>query len=293
MTTQVTRSGPSASAAISATSAESIPPETRDQDALEAVLGRRSRAGRARAPRRPRRPREQRGWRRRRCAARRRRACETAGAPGPGGEPPRPRRDDPARELEVADDAAPRSNWAARASHLARRPSTTRLWPSKTSSSCPPTRLQSANAAPVSRGALGEHPLALGALAAVIGGGRRVDDQARAGQRLDRRRRAREPDVLADRQPDRGPAELDQRRGRTGLEVAPLVEDPVVGEQHLAVDALDAAVGEHGEPSCGRAAFGSANPTRATIPSTSAASASSAAPPASRKWRFSHRSSAG
>ena len=50
--------------------------------------------------------------------------------------------------------------------------------------------------------ALGEHPLALGALAGVVGRGRDVEDQRRAGQRLVAGRRAGLPDVLADGQPD-------------------------------------------------------------------------------------------
>ena len=58
------------------------------------------------------------------------------------------------------------------------------------------------DAGDVLAGALGEHPLALGALAGVVGRGGDVDDQRRAGQRLVAGRRAGLPDVLADRQPD-------------------------------------------------------------------------------------------
>ena len=53
-------------------------------------------------------------------------------------------------------------------------------------------------------GALGEHPLALAALADVVGGGGDVDDQGGPGEGLVAGRRAGLPDVLADRQPERG-----------------------------------------------------------------------------------------
>ena len=93
---------------------------------------------------------------------------------------------------------------------------------------------------------LAEHPLALRALAVVVRGGRQVDDDLGAGERLGGGRRPRLPDVLADRQADRGAVDLDRRRRVTDLEVALLVEDAVVGQAQLAVDAGDIAVGEHG-----------------------------------------------
>ena len=93
--------------------------------------------------------------------------------------------------------------------------------------------------------ALADHQLALEPLAGVVGGGREVDDQRGTGQRHVGARRTRLPDVLADRDPDAMLAELDQRTGAAGLEVALLVEDAVVGQQDLAVDARHAPVGEH------------------------------------------------
>ena len=66
--------------------------------------------------------------------------------------------------------------------------------------------------AEVVAGALGEHPLALEALAGVVGRGGDVDDQRRAGARLVGGGRAGLPDVLADRQAELVLAELDQRR---------------------------------------------------------------------------------
>ncbi len=95
-------------------------------------------------------------------------------------------------------------------------------------------------------GSLGEHALALGALAGVVGGCGDVDDQPRAVGRLLGGRGAGQPDVLTDRQPDQPPADLDRRSRGSRLEVAPLVEHAVVGQMNLAVDRLDRAVGEHG-----------------------------------------------
>ena len=92
---------------------------------------------------------------------------------------------------------------------------------------------------------LGQHALARGALAAVVGRGARVDDQRRAGQRLVGRRRARDPQVLADRQADPRVPELQHRAAVAGLEVALLVGDAVVPQPGLAVDRLDLAVGQH------------------------------------------------
>jgi hypothetical protein len=94
---------------------------------------------------------------------------------------------------------------------------------------------------------LDEHLLALAALAREVGGRRCVHDQRRAGERLLLRRMAGGPDVLADRQPDPRGAEVDHHRVVARLEVALLVEDAVVGEQGLAVDRRNLAIGEHGE----------------------------------------------
>ena len=64
--------------------------------------------------------------------------------------------------------------------------------------------------------------------------------------------RAGVPDVLADRQADQRAVDLDQRRLRARLEVAALVEDPVVGQIALAVDRPHLAAGENGERVVGR-----------------------------------------
>ena len=94
----------------------------------------------------------------------------------------------------------------------------------------------------VGAGPLREHLLALDALAAQVGRARRVQEELRPGLRLQRAGRPRLPEVLADREPEARSAELDQLRLATGLEVADLVEDAVVGEPVLAVDGLDLAV---------------------------------------------------
>ena len=117
MTTQVTRSGPRASTASSATSAESIPPERASADVAEAVL--RDVVAQA--------------------------EDERAVDLGEVGE----RLGDPARagRQATSQTSSSSSNCAARAitSPLGSR---TKLWPSKTSSSWPPTRLQKAKWAP-------------------------------------------------------------------------------------------------------------------------------------------------
>ena len=214
MLTQVTRSGPSASTASSATSAESMPAGEAEHHALEAVLvhvvaqagaqrgvdlllgaeHRRHRAAhlRPRAARRSARPAATGvGARRRRARARtavrwrgsRRRAAATA----PG---------------STVQSVSASSNCGARATTSPSWSSAT-LWPSKTSSSWPPTRVAEQDRRQVVARALDEHPLALRALAGVVGRGRQVHDHLRAGQRLGGGRRPRLPDVLADREPDR------------------------------------------------------------------------------------------
>ena len=79
----------------------------------------------------------------------------------------------------------------------------------------------------------------------MVGGARGVRDQPRPLGRLDRGRRPLDPDVLADRQPDLGPADIDRHRLIAGSEVALLVEDGVVRQPALAIDVAHAAVGEH------------------------------------------------
>lgn len=74
-----------------------------------------------------------------------------------------------------------------------------------------------------------------------------IGDDRRARVGLGLSGRARRPSVLADRQPDPGPGDLDHLVVGPRDEVALLVEDRVVGEAVLAVDALDGAIGEDGE----------------------------------------------
>ena len=105
----------------------------------------------------------------------------------------------------------------------------------------------------VGAGAGGEHLLALASLAAVVGGARGVRDQLGARRRLGRGGRALDPAVLADRQPDLRPGDLDRLSLAPRDEVALLVEDGVVGEAVLAVDGGDLPVGEHREGVVGAA----------------------------------------
>ena len=95
-------------------------------------------------------------------------------------------------------------------------------------------------------GSLGEHPLTLGALARVVGGGRDVDDQPGARQCLLAGRRTGLPDVLADGQTDPLRADVDDRPRLAGLEVPLLVEDAIVGQVDLAVDRMHRSAGQQG-----------------------------------------------
>ena len=94
--------------------------------------------------------------------------------------------------------------------------------------------------------ALDDHALAPRPLALVVRRRGDVDHEVGAGERLLEQRRAGDPDVLADGQPDGHAVDLDQRAAPARLEVADLVEDAVVGQADLAVDRLHAAVGEDG-----------------------------------------------
>jgi hypothetical protein len=96
---------------------------------------------------------------------------------------------------------------------------------------------------PVGAGSLGQHRLPGGCLAAGVGRARRVDDQPRTRGGLVGLGRARDPDVLADRQADRDARDIDHQRLGARLEVAALVEDGVVREMALAVDGRDPAAG--------------------------------------------------
>ena len=89
-----------------------------------------------------------------------------------------------------------------------------------------------------------QHLLALAVLADVERRGRDVGDELRAGEREVGRGRAGLPDVLADRRADQDVAEAQQEQVAAGREVAVLVEDAVVRQVALAVDAADLAVGE-------------------------------------------------
>ena len=134
-----------------------------------------------------------------------------------------------------------------------------------------------------SRAPLGEHPLPLVALAAVVGGGGGVDDQLGRPPRPPLMPAG--PGTQMSSQivsPTADPVELDQPGLGPGLEVAALVEDPVVRQPILAVDADDLAVREQRQRVVGAAAGRRASarrgePTRATIPSAADASCSSAA----------------
>ena len=87
-----------------------------------------------------------------------------------------------------------------------------------------------------------EHLLALLRLADVEGRCGEVDDELRSGERQVGRRRARLPQVLADRGPEVHVAHPNQQEVASLGEVPMLVEDAVVREEMLPVDGLDAAV---------------------------------------------------
>ena len=90
--------------------------------------------------------------------------------------------------------------------------SSTTEWPSKISSSWPPTALQNATKQALSR-ARDEHLLALALLADVERRRGDVDEQLRAGEREVGRGRPRLPDVLADGRADEA-SPSPRRRGR-------------------------------------------------------------------------------
>ena len=86
-------------------------------------------------------------------------------------------------------------------------------------------------------GARHEHLLALFGLADVEGRRRQVDEELSAGEREIGCGRPRLPDVLADRRPDQSVAEAQEKEVATLGEVAVLVEDAVVREELLPVEA--------------------------------------------------------
>ena len=91
-----------------------------------------------------------------------------------------------------------------------------------------------------------EHLLALLGLADVERRRGEVDDELRSREREVGRGRPGLPDVLADRDPDRGLPESEDDEVAALGEVAVLVEHAVVRQEVLAVHALNAPVGAHG-----------------------------------------------
>ena len=108
-----------------------------------------------------------------------------------------------------------------------------------------------------------EHLLALLGLAHVEGGGREVDEEMRTGQRKIRRGRPRLPHVLADRRCDDRFAEPQEHQVAPLGEVPVLVEDAVVGQEVLAIDAGDASLGAD-DAGVGEIRVEPGQPTRAT-----------------------------
>ena len=114
--------------------------------------------------------------------------------------------DDEQRLLEARARArAPRPRRRAR-----------REWPSKISSSWPPTALQNATKHALSRARVTSISSRSRSLPTWNGDAEMFDDQLRAGEREVGRGRARLPDVLADRRPDERLAELEQERSWPG-----------------------------------------------------------------------------
>ena len=91
-----------------------------------------------------------------------------------------------------------------------------------------------------------EHLLTVLGLADVERRRREVHDQLRSREREVRRRRARLPDVLADREPNGRLPDPEEDEFTALREVAVLVEHAVVREEVFAVDRLHASVGAHG-----------------------------------------------
>ena len=239
------------------------PAREAEHDVLEAVLLDVVAQCRARAPRRP-RPRGSSSSARRRRRARsarrargRRSSAPAIGAPraarwrdaAGAGRVSRSRAVTAACEVDVADQQLLANCGAAR-DHARPRGRSRSEWPSKTSSSWPPTRLQNATAARLSRARWASIRSRSTPLPRVVGRGGDVDDQRRAGQRLVGRGRARAPRCprRSSARGARSPRSM-TRAAVARLEVALLVEHAVVGQA----------------ASCGR--------SRATAPSASTASA--------------------
>ncbi len=95
-------------------------------------------------------------------------------------------------------------------------------------------------------GAGGQHALARGALAGMVGRGRDVDHHLRPGQGLRLGRPGGVPDVLADVDPDHRLAQAKDQRALPGAKVAVLVKDAVVGQVGLVVGSRHPPVVQHG-----------------------------------------------
>ena len=125
--------------------------------------------------------------------------------------------------------------------------STTTEWPSNTSSSCPPTRLQNATAQRLSRARwismrsrAKPFPASYGDADGLTSSSAPASASSDAGG----------PGTHRSSQmvsPSRRAAEVDHRGALAGLEVARLVGDAVVPQPRLAVRRDDVAVGDHGE----------------------------------------------
>ena len=112
-----------------------------------------------------------------------------------------------------------------------------------------------------------EHLLTVLGLADVVRRCREVHDQLRSRERQVGRRRARLPDVLADREPDGRLPDPEEDELTALGEVAVLVEDAVVREEVLAVDGLSPVRSAHTAHAFARSRSNHGVPTRAVMPS--------------------------
>jgi len=110
----------------------------------------------------------------------------------------------------------------------------------------PPDGVHIAHLGLVVRGAGGHHALPIPPLAHVVGGGVDVHQQLGSRLGLEIGGAVRVPDVLADAHPHGDAGDHEDGLLLAPLEVAPLVEYPVVGQIHLVVDAGDGAVVQDG-----------------------------------------------
>ena len=138
-----------------------------------------------------------------------------------------------------------------------------------------------------------QHLLALAVLADVERRRRDVRDQLRAGEREVGRRRPGLPDVLADRRPDEHLAEAEQEQVAAGREVAVLVEDAVVRQEALAVDARGSRRARGRSRRCRGRCRGAARRRARSMPCVAFAISSTARRAARMKPGRSRRSSGG